>query len=122
MSIKVKDLAFVCHTVSDIARARHFYEKVLGLKTGLNLEFAPGMWWIEYDVGGVALAISNSQPPGPGGGTSIALEVESLEKALDALKSASVPVQFDIMDFPRCRLFGITSPDGHSIMFHQCKS
>jgi predicted enzyme related to lactoylglutathione lyase len=121
MSLKVKELAFVSHTVADISRAREFYEKVLGLKHHMNLEFAPGVWWIEYDLAGVALAVTNSQPPSAGG-ASIALEVEDLDGALAAIKAAGIPLAFETMDFPPCRLFGVTSPDGYSVMFHQRKA
>ena len=64
MSIKIKEVAFVCHPVTDIARARAFYEKLLGLRILLEIEFSPGSWWIEYDVAGVALAVSNAGPAG----------------------------------------------------------
>jgi predicted enzyme related to lactoylglutathione lyase len=121
MSIKVKELAFVSHTVADIGKARDFYEKLLGLKHLMNLEFAPGVWWIEYDLAGVALAVTNSQPPSAGG-ASVALEVEDLDESLAAIKAAGVPLAFDTMDFPPCRIFGITSPDGYMVMFHQRKA
>jgi extradiol dioxygenase family protein len=41
MSIQVKELAFVFHPVTDIPRARKFYEDLLGLKTGVQVEFRP---------------------------------------------------------------------------------
>jgi catechol 2,3-dioxygenase-like lactoylglutathione lyase family enzyme len=91
MPIKIKEVAFVCHPSSDIPRARDFYEKLLGLKTGMEIEFAPGMWWIEYDVGGVALAVSNAYPPGRAGGTSLALEVADLDDTLAAVRAAGIP-------------------------------
>jgi predicted enzyme related to lactoylglutathione lyase len=121
MSIKVKELAFVAHTVADIPRARDFYEKLLGLKHLMNMEFAPGVWWIEYDVGGMALAVTNSQPPSSGG-ASVALEVESLDEALDTIKKAGIPLTFDTMDFSPCRIFGIASPDGYPVIIHQRKA
>ena len=64
MSIPIKEIAFVFHPVTDIARARKFYEDLLGLKTSLQVEFGPGQWWIEYDIAGQALAISNAMPDG----------------------------------------------------------
>jgi predicted enzyme related to lactoylglutathione lyase len=85
------------------------------------MEFAPGVWWIEYDLAGVALAVTNSQPPNAGG-ASIALEVENLDEALVTIKAAGIPLTFDTMDFPPCRIFGIASPDGYSVMFHQRKA
>jgi predicted enzyme related to lactoylglutathione lyase len=123
MPIKIKEVAFVFHPSSDIPRARDFYEKLLGLKFGMNHEFAPGVWWIEYDVGGVALAVSNAFPPSPGqGGSSIALEVDDLDQALAAIREAGVKVTIEPQDFAPCRMFGIDSPDGHAVIFHQRKA
>jgi predicted enzyme related to lactoylglutathione lyase len=121
MSLKIKEIAFISHTVADIPRAREFYENLLGLKTTMNLEFAPGVWWVEYDIAGVALAVTNSQPPSSGG-ASIALEVADLDETLAAVKKAGVALTFDTMDFPPCRIFGIASPDGYPVMFHQRKA
>jgi len=122
MPINIKEVAFVCHPVTDIARAREFYGKLLGLKTGMDLEFQPGMWWIEFDVAGVALAVSNAYPPTAGSGSSLALEVPDLDGTLAAVKAAGIALTIEPQDFPVCRMFGINSPDGHSIIFHQRKA
>jgi predicted enzyme related to lactoylglutathione lyase len=122
MPIKIKEVAFVFHVVTDIPRARNFYEKILGLKAGMDVEFQPGMSWIEYDVGGVALAVSNAYPPAGTGGASVALEVDDLDQALAAIKEAGVAVTIEPLDFAPCRMFGINSPDGHAIVFHQRKA
>ncbi|HEY5227159.1 MAG TPA: VOC family protein [Opitutaceae bacterium] len=122
MSIKIKEVAFICHTVADVPRARDFYEKLLGLTPTMNMEFAPGIWWIEYEMAGVALAVTNSQPPTGAGGASLALEVENLDEAHASVKAAGIPLAFDKMDFPPCRIFGVASPDGYSVMFHQRKA
>jgi predicted enzyme related to lactoylglutathione lyase len=122
MSVPVKEIAFILHPVADIERARAFYGKLLGLKPGVEMEFAPGMWWIEYDVGGVALAVSNHRAVPPGAGTSVALEVADIQAALAAIKEAGLPITQELVEFPVCRMFGITSPDGHPMMFHQRKA
>ena len=122
MSIPVKEVAFILHPVADIGRARKFYEGLLGLKTGVQVEFAPGAWWIEYDVGGVALAIANHGPVPPSAGTSVALEVADIEKALAAVKEAKITITQELVEFPVCRMFGINTPDGHPMMFHQRKA
>ena len=122
MSIQVKEIAFVFHPVADIARARDFYEKLLGLKIGLQLEFEPGAWWIEYDIAGVALAISNVEPVSRGAGAGLALEVASLDETLAAIRAAKIPVTLGPQNLPPCRLFRVSSPDGHSITFHQRKA
>jgi predicted enzyme related to lactoylglutathione lyase len=120
MSIQVKEVAFVFHPVTDIARARQFYEQLLGLKVGIKVEFSPGQWWIEFDVAGVALAISNAVPGTPA--ASLTLEVADLDGALAAVRAANVPLAFEVMEFPPCRMFAIKDPDGNQIGLHQRKA
>ena len=120
MSIQVKEFAFVFHPVKDIARARKFYEGFLGLKTGMQIEFAPGQWWIEFDIAGQALAISNGIP-----GTlasALTLEVANLDAALTAAKEEGITVASEVMEFPPCRMFAIKDPDGNQIGLHQRKA
>ena len=84
MSIQVKEVAFVFHPVTDVARARKFYEGLLGLKIAMQVEFAPGQWWIEFDIAGVALALSNAVPGAPA--SSLTLEVADLDAAQKIVK------------------------------------
>lgn len=121
MSIQVKELAFVFYPVTDVARARKFYQGLLGLKTGLEVEFGPGQWWIEYDIAGQALAISNAMPGGKTA-SALALEVASLDAALAAVKAAGVTIANDVMEFPPCRMFIVKDPDGNEITLHQRKA
>jgi predicted enzyme related to lactoylglutathione lyase len=120
MSLQVKELAFVFYPVTDVARARKFYEGLLGLKVGLQLEFAPGQWWIEYDLAGQALAISNAMPGTPQ--SSVALEVASLDDALAAVRAAGYALANDLMEFPPCRMFIVADADGNKITLHQRKA
>jgi|SRR5580658_5087971 catechol 2,3-dioxygenase-like lactoylglutathione lyase family enzyme len=120
--IKIKELAFVCHPVADIERARAFYGGFLGLKTGMEVEFAPGLWWIEYDVAGVALAVTNASPPTGAGASSVALEVADFEGTLAAVRAAGVALAIEPQDFSPCRMFAVSSPDGYTIMLHQRKA
>ena len=120
MSIQVKEVAFVFHPVTDIARARKFYEGFLDLKAGVQVEIAPGQWWIEFDVSGVALAISNAVPGAPA--SSLTLEVVNLDAARAAAMAGNIPLAFDVMEFPPCRMFAIKDPDGNQIGLHQRKS
>jgi predicted enzyme related to lactoylglutathione lyase len=121
-TIRVKEIAFVLHPVADIARARKFYEQLLGLAIGMQLEFTPGVWWIEYEIAGVALAVTNLFPAGAPGGASLSLEVADLDAARAAIAGAKSTVTSDITEYPPCRMFGIMSPDGHSVIFHQRKA
>ncbi len=122
MSISVKELAFFIHAASNIPEARKFYEGWLGLKPGFQIEFAPGMWWIEYDVAGVALAISNSSPETWPRASSVALEVADLDGAFANARAAGIPVTTAIMEFKPCRMFKVKDPDGNEIILHQRKA
>src|SRR5205814_3537489 len=103
MSIQVKELAFVFHPIKDVAAARKFYEGLLGLKVGMQIEFGPGQWWIEYDLAGQALAISNAMPGKPQ--SAVALEIADLDGALKDVKAAGYTVAQEVMEFPPCRMF-----------------
>jgi len=120
MSIQVKELAFVFHAVTDVPRARQFYEGLLGLKVGKQVEFGPGLWWIEYDIAGQAVALSNAIPGKPA--AALALEVADLTAALATAKAAGVPIKSEVMEFPPCRMFVVTDPDGNDITLHQRKA
>jgi len=120
MSLQIKELAFVFYPVTDVARARTFYEGLLGLKVGKQVEFGPGQWWIEYDIAGQALAISNAMPGKPA--SSLALEVVDLDAALAAVKAAGFSLSQDVMEFTPCRMFIVKDPDGNELTLHQLKA
>ena len=120
MSIQVKEIAFIYHSVTDVARARRFYEQLLGLKVGLEYEGAPGKWWIEYDIAGVAFAITNVSPAHKKGAT-LAFEVVGIDSALAAVRAAGIPLTEGFKEFPRCRSFPVADPDGNEIMIHELK-
>jgi predicted enzyme related to lactoylglutathione lyase len=113
-----KKVAFTMYPVSDVARARKFYEETLGLKPGLA-GGRDGMYWIEYDLpGGGCLAITNTTGGSPGGGT-IAFEVEDLDRLIAALKAKDVAFKSDLIHGPNCRMAVCVDSEGNSILLHQ---
>jgi catechol 2,3-dioxygenase-like lactoylglutathione lyase family enzyme len=54
--MKIKKIGFVAIPVTDMKRAREFYEGVLGLKE--STRFMDGKW-IEYDIGDDTLCIAS---------------------------------------------------------------
>ena len=54
--MKIKNTAFVGIPVTDVSRARKFYEQVLGLAVSDEMM---GGKWIEYTIGDNTLAIAN---------------------------------------------------------------
>ena len=79
--MKIKEIGFVAIPVTDMDRARKFYEGVLGLKE--IGRFMDGKW-IEYGIGKDTLciaSISDTWTPSDQG-TGAALEMEDFEEAI----------------------------------------
>ncbi|HUD49465.1 MAG TPA: VOC family protein [Candidatus Baltobacteraceae bacterium] len=113
----ITEIAFVGAPVTDIKRARQFYEETLGLKT--TSETAGGNW-IEYDIGAATFAIGaypNWKPSADG--TLVAFEVDDLDAEMARLKSRDVTIVMDTFDTPVCRCAMIADPDGNKIMIHK---
>lgn len=117
--MKVIELAFCCYAVTDMARARSFYEGVLNLKptTVSNSEHGS---WVEYEFGPYALAIGSAPgfKPSPDG-CSAALEVEDFDAAIAHLKKHGVKFRMEAMPTGICRMAMIFDPDGNTICIHK---
>jgi predicted enzyme related to lactoylglutathione lyase len=123
-ALNVTGIAFAIYHVSDVARARKFYGETLGLKSCLEMEFAPGQWWVEYDLGGPsALAITNFESPAMNAGKSpgIALEVANYDESLALVRAAGIEVTWGPNEFPVCHCFGVRDPDGNDLYLHRRK-
>ena len=118
--IKVRSLAFVGIPVTDLKRARGFYEGMLGLNVA---EVMMGGQWIEYDLGNNTLAIANVGPQWTPSdqGTGAALEVDDFERAVKWLKDQHVPFVVEAYESPCCRMAIIQDPDGNNIVIHKLK-
>ena len=79
--MKVEEIAFSCYPVTDMSRAREFYEGVLGLKATMDHEMEEGHW-VEYDIGPGTLAIGRAPGMNPSNeGCSVSLEVDECPRA-----------------------------------------
>ena len=87
--MKIKEIGFVAIPVTDIPRARKFYEDVLGLQVSDEMM---GGKWIEYTVGDNTLAIANvgEEWKPSDQGTGAALEVENFDEAIKQLRNQGV--------------------------------
>ena len=122
---KITEVAFIAYPVSDINRAREFYENLLGLQPGEfnhELEGMPGKYWIEYQVGNVTFAISNAWEPSGQSGPSVAFEVEDLQEAVSHLRKAGVAFLVENIETPVCSFALVTDPDGNGITIHKRKA
>lgn len=123
--LKITDIAFTVYPVTDIGKARDFYENRLGLEVCEVVNYADeggaaGKYWIEFAINGSIFAISNdSELPKQGG---VAFEVEDYEAAVAQLKKDGVPFLTDRIDTPVCRFTIIADPDDNEIIIHQLKA
>lgn len=119
--VRIKEIAFTGYPVTDLARARAFYENVLGLVPSTTLDH-DGKGWIEYDVGSATIAITNIDTeqwkPSPDG-PSVAFEVEDFDRAMQAIRNAGVRCYTEPMELPSCRFAVVADPDGNSVAIHQ---
>lgn len=121
--ITVTAFAFTGYAVTDLARARDFYEGLLGLKPGTTWE-SEGKGWIEYELGDGCLAITNgggdNWQPSPTG-AAIALEVADFPEAIATLRAAKVKFAVEPADFPSCSMAVVRDPDGNQVAIHHKK-
>jgi predicted enzyme related to lactoylglutathione lyase len=118
--MKAKKVAFTGIPVTDIKRARRFYEGVLGLK--VSGEFGEGVW-IEYELGPDTIAIGSvgDQWKPSENGTSVAIEVEDFDAAIKSLKEKNAPFAAEGIESPVCRMAVVQDPDGNKIIIHKLK-
>jgi predicted enzyme related to lactoylglutathione lyase len=118
--MKIKEIGFVAIPVTDIKRARSFYEEVLGLQVSDEMT---GGKWIEYAVGDDTLAIANvSDTWTPSDqGTGAAFEVEDFDEAIKNLKDAGVKFAAEPFETPCCHMAVVQDPDGNKLMIHKLK-
>jgi predicted enzyme related to lactoylglutathione lyase len=118
----LKRVAFTMYPVTDMARARAFYEETLALPPSRNGAASP---WVEFDLpGGGCLAITTvtpNQPSASAGGT-IAFEVEDLPALVADLKAKGVAFAAEGIESPVCHMAIVKDPDGNAIILHKLKS
>jgi predicted enzyme related to lactoylglutathione lyase len=117
--MSVQSVAFIVMPVSDMSRARKFYEGELGLCVETAME-----GFVEYDVNGVTVAVADARewrsfPPGEGMG--IAFEVDNVDAMVERLTAAGAPLILPAFDTPVCRMAGLKDPDGNRFVVHQCR-
>ena len=119
--MKIVEIAFTGYPVTDMQRARAFYEGVLKLE--LTRMFENGdRRWIEYDLGQSTFAISNMSSDDwkpSNDGPAIAFEVEDFDSSVATLRANNVKFTLDPFETPVCRMAIITDPDGNSICIHK---
>ena len=118
--MKIRNIAFVGIPVTDLSRARKFYEQVLGL--AVSEQMMDGKW-IEYAVGDNTLAIANvgGEWKPSDQGTGAALEVEDFDEAINQLRNEGVRFAAEPFETPCCHMAVVQDPDGNKLMIHKLK-
>ena len=122
--VKISEIAYTAYPVTDMPRARAFYEGLLGLKTATVFDHE-GKQWIEYEIGGGTLVISNMSTekwkPSPDG-PSLALEVVDFAAAITVLREGNAKFTIEPMDTGVCEMAIVADPDGNSLIIHRRKA
>jgi predicted enzyme related to lactoylglutathione lyase len=118
--VKIKAIGFVGIPVTNMKRAREFYEAVLGLKVS---EEMMGGKWIEYAIGDDTLAIANvgNHWTPSDQGTGAALEVENFDEAIKRLKDRHIRFVAEPFETPCCHMAVVQDPEGNKLMIHKLK-
>jgi len=118
--MKIKEIAFVCCAVSDMSRARAFYEGILGLKPNApvgripiasNTTSAPETFAIE----------SNPHWPVSADGMSVTFEVDDFEAAVGHLREHDVAFFLGPTETKVCHWAAFRDPDGNRLVIHKRK-
>ncbi len=122
----LKEIAFSAYAVSDIPRARKFYEGFLGLKSSDSFPAKDDSGFIEYwlpNANNDAFVIGKAEewPVAHDMGNSLAFEVDDLDAWVEKIKKEGVPVKMGPHDFPTCKMIVIHDPDQNRITLHQKK-
>jgi uncharacterized protein YndB with AHSA1/START domain/catechol 2,3-dioxygenase-like lactoylglutathione lyase family enzyme len=120
-ALEVRKVAFTMYPITDVARARRFYEETLGLPVGMAGSHE-GKHWIEYDLpGGGCFALTNTTGAAPSdtAGGMIALEVRDLPSLMGHLREKGVRFKSDVIRGPNCRMAVCLDPEGNAILLHQ---
>ena len=117
--IKVNEASFFGYPVTDLARARKFYEGVLGLKITQEPSTVP---WAEYELGNVTLGLGcyDGWKTSPDGAM-LALEVDDFDATITQLRELAVPFHFEPLETPVCHMAIIRDPEGNAVMIHKRK-
>jgi len=119
--IKVNEIAFTCYPVTDMKRARAFYESVLGLNPTMIFGEEGGMQWTEYDIGAGTLALGAGAPDWKptATGASVGLEMEDFDAAIAELHAKGVKFKMKPFPTPVCKMAFIYDSEGNLICIHK---
>lgn len=104
-----------------MARARDFYENVIGLKSESITENEGGSW-VEYLIGDSVFSLGNMEGFIPSNsGANISFEVEDFNSAVEELRDKQVKFKMEPFETPVCHMVLIEDTEGNLLIIHKRK-
>jgi predicted enzyme related to lactoylglutathione lyase len=116
---RITGVDFVMISVTDIERAKDFYENVLGLEPSKQWGSMPAY---EYETGSLTLAVCDMTAFGQENTVNhqpIAFQVDDAKAMRARLEEQGVPFRGETIDSGVCLMAIFTDPDGNGLMLHQ---
>jgi catechol 2,3-dioxygenase-like lactoylglutathione lyase family enzyme len=116
MPIKVEAVDHLAINVTDVPRAKNFYEKLLGLEEidrPESFKF-PGAW---YRVGTFVIHLVGTSTPDAERSSHYCLWVEDVHGTCKTLEAAGFPIKWETLKIPGIDRFFTRDPDGNRIEF-----
>ena len=123
--MKITEIAFTGYSVTDMKRAKGFYEGVLGLQKSRGFgQHQNEEQWVEYDIGAGCLALisgGGTEWPPHAAGTAAALEVDDFDGYVAKLRAGGVKFIWEPRESPICWMVVVADPDGNWVVIHHRK-
>jgi predicted enzyme related to lactoylglutathione lyase len=115
----VTGVDFVSVPTQDLERAVEFYGTTLGLPRSM---YKPERNFAEFETGTVTLSVVDPERMGIGAfkpnANHLALQVEDVPAAREALEQRGVTFLGDVFDSGVCHMAFLKDPDGNALMLH----
>lgn len=120
--MKITEIAFSSYPVTDVPRAKAFYEGVLGLQCTMDHDMGEKGHWIEYDIGAGTLGLGKYPGWKPtSDGCTVGLEVDDFEAAVKVIQESGASINMGPFETPVCHMLMISDPDGNPLIIHKRK-
>ena len=117
--MRIVEFAFIGFPVNDLARARHFYEQVLGFERQPQPDDDTSHWF-EYEIGAHCLGIGKHPSMQPSSeGATLALEVDDFDAFVERLRQHEVKFLVEPLQTPVCRMAIFLDTEGNKLCLHK---
>ena len=117
--MRIVEFAFIGFPVNDLARARRFYEQVLGFERQPQPDDDTSHWF-EYEIGVHCLGIGKHPSMQPSSeGATLALEVDDFDAFVERLRQHEVTFLVEPLQTPVCRMAIFLDTEGNKLCLHK---